>query len=62
MCIIYRRIAEIRLSDADRQRAVYALRNAEAIVDALMRVKEGIASLGAVLPKLGFKHGRRART
>jgi hypothetical protein len=53
---IYQRIAEIQLSDTDRRRAMYALRDAEAIADAVIWVKEGIASLGAILPKLGFKH------
>lgn len=55
-CLIRQRLAAIQLSDSDRQRAAYALRNAEAIVHALIWVTERIASLGAVLPKLGFKH------
>jgi hypothetical protein len=55
-CVIYQRIAEIQLSDTDRQRATYALRDAEAIVDAVIWVKDRIASVGASLPRLGFKH------
>ena len=55
-CLICQRMAEIQLSDLERQRATYALHDAEAIADALIWVKEGIASLGAILPKLGFKH------
>ncbi|HKA41930.1 MAG TPA: hypothetical protein VKF40_08065 [Burkholderiales bacterium] len=56
ICVINKRLAEIQLSDPERQRAMYALRDADAIVDALLWVKEKIALLGAVLPKLGFKH------
>ena len=53
---IRKRLAEVRLSERDRQLAAYALRDAEAIVHAVIWVKERIASLGAALPKLGFKH------
>jgi len=56
ICVINKRLAEIQLSDLDRQRATYALRDADAIVDALLWVKERIASLAAVLPKLSYKH------
>jgi hypothetical protein len=55
-CLIRQRLATIQLSDSDRQRAAFALGNAEAIADAVIWVKEGIASLGAMLPRLGFKH------
>jgi hypothetical protein len=53
---ICRRLAEVRLSEHDRQRVRYALRDAETIVAAAIWVKERIASLGAMLPKPGFKH------
>jgi hypothetical protein len=52
----YKRLAEIPLSDLDRQRAACALRDAEALADAVIRVKDRIASLGARLPRLGFRH------
>ena len=55
-CVIRQRLAAIQLSDSDRQRAAYALRDAEAIADAVIWVKDRIASVGANLPKLGFKH------
>jgi len=55
-CSIYKRLAEMPLSEYDRQLAVYAMRDAEAIADAVIWVKEKIAALGAVLPKLGFRH------
>ena len=55
-CVINRQLAEIKLSDLDRQRAMYALRDAHVIVDALIWVKERIASLGTMLLKPGFKH------
>ena len=56
MHAIYRQLSEIRLSAHDRESAARALRQAEAIADAVIWVKEGIASLGAMLPRLGFKH------
>jgi len=55
-CSIYKRLAEMQLSEYDRRLALYAMRDAEAIADAVIWVKEKIESLGAVLPKLSFKH------
>jgi len=55
-CSIYRRLAEIQLSEYDRRLAVYAMRDAEAVADAVIWAKARIASLGARLPKLGFKY------
>ena len=55
-CIVYRQLAEIQLSEYDRRLAVYSMRDAEAIADAVIWAKDRIASLGAVLPKLGFRH------
>lgn len=53
---IYEQLADVRISDLERQRAGYALRDAEAIVDAVIRVKGEMASLGALLLRPGFKH------
>ena len=53
---IYKQLAEVRISEDDLERARYALRDAEAIVDAVFWVKERIASLGTMLLKPGFKH------
>ena len=53
---IYKQLAEVRISEDDLERARYALRDAEAIVDAVIWVKESIASLGAMPLKPGFKH------
>lgn len=53
---IYKRLAEMQLSERDRQLATYALRDAEAMVHAVIWVKERISAFGARLPKLGFKH------
>jgi len=44
------------LSERERRRAKHALRDAEAIADAVIWVKERVASLGAMLLKPGFKH------
>ena len=54
--IVYRRLAEIQMSASDRQDSAHAMRDAELIADAVIWVKERIASLGAMLPRLGFKH------
>ena len=53
---IYKRLAEVPMSDRDRERAISAIRHAESIVDAVVWVRERIASLGATLLKPGFKH------
>jgi hypothetical protein len=54
--LIQQRLAEMQLSERDRQLARYALRDAETIVHSVLWVKDRIASFSAVLPKLGFKH------
>ena len=54
--VISRRIAEMQLGDYDKRVAVYAMHDGEAIADAVIWVKDRFASLGAILPKLGFKH------
>ena len=53
---ICKALQQVRMSERDRQRARYALRDAETIVHALFWAKETVASLGARLPKLGFRH------
>ena len=53
---IYKRLAEVRMSEHERERATSAIAQAEAIVDAVVWVKERIASLGALVLKPGFKH------
>ena len=42
-------LAEIWLCERERRRARHALRDAEAIADAAIWVKERVASLGAML-------------
>ena len=54
--IVYQRLAEIWLSERERRRAKHALRDAEATADAVIWVKERVASLGVMLLKPGFKH------
>jgi hypothetical protein len=55
-CFIYQRLAEMQLDERDRQLAVGAMRDAEAIADAVIWGKERLESLFAMLPKLGLKH------
>jgi hypothetical protein len=55
-CTIYRQLGKIRMSALDRQSAAQAMREGEAIADAVIWLKERIASLGAKLPRLGFRH------
>lgn len=54
--LICQRLAEMQLSEHDRQLATYALRDAEAIVHAAIWVKERFAVFGGVLLKPVFKH------
>jgi hypothetical protein len=54
--IVYQRLAEIWLSERERRRTKHELRDAEAIADAVIWVKERVPSLGARLLKPGFKH------
>ena len=54
--IVFRRLAEIQMSAFDLQGAAHAMRDAEAIADAVIWVKERVASLGALILKPGFKH------
>ena len=57
---IYSQLIEVRMSEHDRQLAPTALRDAEAIVDALLWIKARITAFGAMLPKRGFKHQARS--
>ena len=57
---IYSQLMEVRMSEHDRQLAPYALRDAEAIVDALLWIKAKITALGAMLHKPGFRHQARS--
>ena len=52
---LYQRLAQVRMSERERERAAYAIRDAEAIVDAIVWAKEKIASLSASLLRPGFK-------
>ena len=54
-CVIYRQLADVRISEIDRRRAESALRDAHAIVDAILWVTERIASFGTILPKPSYK-------
>ncbi len=53
---IYRLIDKTRMSDHDRQIAIESLRNAEAIVDAIVWVKNKVAALGDTLLHPSLKH------
>ena len=53
---IYSRIREIRMSEADRQRALQSISDAEAIVDALIWVKDKLAAVGTYFLKPSLKH------
>ena len=55
-CTIRRQLAEIQLSERDRQRAMYALRDAEAIFNAVNWARDGIGSLGTLLLKPVFRN------
>ena len=49
------RLAEAHMSEHERHRALSAMRDAEAIAEAILWAKEKIASIGALFLKPGFK-------
>jgi hypothetical protein len=53
---IERRLEGVLMSEHDRQRAIHAIRSAEAIVDGAMWVKERVGMFGATLLKPVLKH------
>jgi len=53
---IYELIPAARMNEHERQIAVSALRDAEAIVDAIVWVKDKVAALGDYLLKPSLKH------
>jgi hypothetical protein len=55
--VIYDRISTVRMSDIERQTAINAMRDADAIVDAIMWITRKIEQLGAFLfMKPSVKH------
>ena len=53
---IYRQLQKTRMSELDRQHAIGSLRDAEAIVDAILWVKDKVAALGDYLLHPSLKH------
>ncbi len=53
---IYRRIQEVQMSEIEREAALRALRNAEAMVDLLFWAKEKLTAVGAFFLKPSLKH------
>ena len=53
---IYARIRELPINAADREHAIQALRQAERVANALMAIKEKLASVGAAFLKPSLKH------
>lgn len=53
---IYKLIRKTRMSELDRQIATGSVRNAEAIVDAIVWVKDKVVALGDFLLKPSLKH------
>jgi hypothetical protein len=53
---IYARVRAVRMSAADRQHAVDALRQAEELTDAILWVKQKLASIGLFFLKPSLKH------
>ena len=50
------RLAETHMSAHERYRAMSAMRDAEAIADAIMWAKDKLTSIGAIFLKPGFKN------
>ena len=53
---IYRRIQEVQMNDIERETALRAVRNADALVDFVFWVKAKLASVGAYFLKPSLKH------
>ena len=53
---IYTLIGQVRISDADRQVALHALRKAEMIVNAMLWVKEKFTAVRNYFLKPSLKH------
>jgi len=53
---IAQRLAETRMSEYDRQRALDVLETAEHVANAVLWAKERIASFGTAFLKPGFKN------
>jgi hypothetical protein len=53
---IYRRIREAQMSEVEREAALRALRNAEAMVDLLFWTKEKLSAVGALFLRPSLKH------
>ena len=54
--LVEKRLAETHMNEHDRSRAMSAMRDAEAIADAIVWAKEKVASIGALFLKPGFKN------
>jgi hypothetical protein len=53
---VYRRIHEAQMSDIERQAALRAMRNAEAMVEFLVWAKNKVAAAGTYFLKPSLKH------
>jgi len=53
---LYRRIRDIQMSEADRQAALRAVQQAEAMVDALIWAKSKLTSISTFFLKPSLKH------
>ena len=53
---LYRRIQEVQMTEVDRDTALRAIRNAEALADLVMWVRNKVTSLGAYFLKPSLKH------
>jgi hypothetical protein len=54
--LLEKRLAETNMSEHDRDHALNLMRDAEAIADAIVWVKEKIASVRGLFLKPGFKN------
>lgn len=61
-CVIYRQLADVRLSEIARRRAECAARDAHTLVDAVFWFKERLTLLAARLAKLGYKRQGEAHS
>ena len=54
--LLEKRLSETTMSEHDRNRVVSLMRDAEAVADAIVWIKDKIASVGSLFLKPGFKN------
>lgn len=54
--VIYNRIRELPLTEAERTRAINAMHDAEQFAEVMLWIRKGFAALGSLLLKPSLRH------